>query len=86
MKVIVKSHAIARLKREKVYEVNEQLLTDIVNNPDEVLKGKKGRLIVHKVLDDKYILRVIYETHRDEIQIVTFYRARKKRYYRGGRR
>jgi len=34
-------------------------------------------------LGEEYILRVIYEEHEDEIQVITFYRAKKKRYFRG---
>ncbi|MFQ6061970.1 MAG: hypothetical protein ACE5KT_01725 [Methanosarcinales archaeon] len=50
------------------------------------MKGKKKRWIAHKVLDDTYILRVIYEIHAEveEKQIVSFYRAKKDRYYKGG--
>ena len=82
-RVVVKAHARERLEREKVYNVNEEVLIEIVRKPDEVASGKRNRYIGHKVLDENYILRVIYEEFEDEIQIVTFYRAKKKRYYRG---
>ncbi|MEA1964760.1 MAG: hypothetical protein U9O41_06500 [Candidatus Aerophobetes bacterium] len=82
-RIIVKSHAVERLKREKVYKIDEDTLIQIVKGPDEVVKGRGGRLIAHKILGKEYILRVIYEEYKDEIQIVTFYRAKKKRYFRG---
>ena len=60
-------------------------MIEFVKKPDEVVKGREKRLIAHKILGKEYILRVIYEEYEDEIQIITFYRAKKKRYYRGGR-
>jgi len=45
------------------------------------IKGEK--FIAHKILGEEYILRVIYEEYEDEIQVITFYRAKKKRYFRG---
>jgi len=84
-RVIVKAHAKERLNREKLYNVDEQVLIKIVKNPDELVYGRGNRLIAHKVLDKNYILRVVYEEFADQIQIVTFYRAKKERYYGGGK-
>jgi len=50
------------------------------------VQGSASRFIAHKTLDDTYILRVVYEETGNEIQVITFYRAKKKRYYRGGSR
>ena len=66
--------------------ISEETLIEIVEKPDEIVKGKGNRLLAHKVLDETYILRVVYEELESEIQIITFYRAKRKRYYRGGRR
>lgn len=84
-RIIVKSHVVKRLKREKVYKIDEDILIQAVKEPDEVVKGKGERFIAHKILGEEYILRVIYEEYQDEIQIITFYRAKKKRYFRGGK-
>ncbi len=83
-RIIVKPHAKERLEREKVYNVSEEALIEIIRKPDEIVSGKESRLIAHKVLDEDYILRVVYEEFKHEIQIITFYRAKRKRYYRGG--
>ena len=84
-RIIVKSDAVERLKREKVYKIDGNTLIQIVKEPDKVAKGKGERLIAQKILGEEYILRVIYEEYQDEIQIITFYRAKKKRYFRGGK-
>ena len=85
-RAVIKAHARTRLEREKVYNVSEETLIETVRKPDEVVKGKGNRLIAHKILDETYILRVIYQEFESEIQIITFYRAKKRRYYGGGQR
>ena len=78
-------HAKGRLKR---YGVNRELVVHIINNPDEVVRGKrKGeieRWIAHKLLDGEYILRVIYEVKNEDINVITLYISKRERYYRGG--
>jgi hypothetical protein len=85
-RAVITGHARSRLERDKTYSVSEQTLVDIVTGPDEVVRGEGNRMIAHRVLDEDYILRVVYEESESEIQIITFYRAKKKRYYRGGSR
>jgi len=78
-------HAEGRLKR---YGVNRELIVDAINNPAEVIRGKrKGeseRWIAHKLLDDEYLLRVIYEFKNEDINVITLYISKRERYYRGG--
>jgi len=84
-RVIVKNHARERLEREKVYNVTEEALIQIIREPDEIVSGRGNRLVAHKVLDEDYILRVVHEELEHEVQIITFYRAKRERYYRGER-
>ena len=78
-------HAEGRLKR---YGVNRKFIIETINNPDEVVKGKrKGeieRWIAHKLLDDEYMLRVVYEIKSGGINVMTLYISKRKRYHRGG--
>ena len=67
------------LKKHGFY-VSEEIVVDTVLNPDKVDIGKKGRLIAQKVIDEKHVLRVVYEEKNNEIVIVTFYPGRRKRY------
>ena len=84
-RIIVKVHAKERLEREKVYNISEEALIQIIKRPDEIVSGKGNRFVAHRVLDEDYILRVVYEELEHEFQIITFYRAKRKRYYRGER-
>ncbi|KAF5412970.1 MAG: hypothetical protein C5S47_00320 [Candidatus Methanogasteraceae archaeon] len=78
-------HAEGRLKR---YGVNRKFIIQTINNPDEVVRGKwKGeieRWVAHKLLDDEYMLRVVYEIENGDINVITLYISKRKRYYRGG--
>ena len=82
MRIRFTSHAKDKfliLERHGFY-VSEDMVKDVVLNPDKVEKGKKGRMVAQKVIDDEHVLRVVYEIENDEILIVTFYPGRRKRY------
>jgi hypothetical protein len=84
-RIHIRLHAENRLER---YGVDGGLVIDAINNPDEVVRGKrKGeieRWIAHKLLDDEYMLRVIYEVENEDIKVITLYTSERKRYYKGG--
>ena len=84
-RIIVKAHARERLEREKVYNITEETLIEIIKSPDEIVTGRGNRLVAHKVLDEDYILRVVHEESEHEVQVITFYRAKRERYYGGQR-
>lgn len=65
-------HAKERMKR---YNISTQQIEDALENPDRVIKGKFGRKIAQKRLNEKAI-RVIYEGNL----IITTYLARRERY------
>jgi len=76
MKIIISDHAEERIK---TYRLNKDLIIETIKKPDEVIKGYNKRLIAHKLLN-KYVLRVVYEKHEDEIIVVTVYPVEKERY------
>jgi|GEM_PF-4895847 len=84
-KVRLISHAKSRLER---YGINRRFVIEAVANPDEVVIGKnRGELerwIAHKLLDDEYMLRVVYEVKNEDISVITLYISKRRRYYRGG--
>ena len=82
-KISLISHAEARLER---YGINRRI--EAINNPDEVVRGKnRGELerwIAHKLIDNEYMLRAIYEVKDEGISVITLYISKRRRYYRGG--
>ena len=41
-------------------KISKEIIKDAILNPDEIVEGKKGRKIAHKVIENK-LLRIIYE-------------------------
>ena len=71
-KISLIPHAKARLER---YDISRRFVIEAINNPDEVVRGKnRGELerwIAHKLLDDEYMLRVVYEARNWDISVIT---------------
>lgn len=67
------------LKRHGIF-FDKKLIINAIKNPNNILTGSKNRLIAQKNINEKHILRVIYEETSDEIVVITFYPARRNRY------
>lgn len=50
-------------------------------NPDETIKGYKGCLIAHKLLNE-HVLRVVYMKIKEGLKVITVYPAKKERYWK----
>lgn len=60
--------------------LEEELVVNTVLNPATVLQGYGGRKIAQGPLDERRVLRVVYEERGDDIIVVTFYPGRRERY------
>ena len=85
MKIVFTKHAsvdkFAMLKKHK-FVANRKLIRDVVRNPeDEDKESDFPKIIVSKSIDEKHVLRVVYKRKGDIITVITFYPARKGRYY-----
>ena len=79
MKWIWTTHIERQLVERKI---PRKLVESTVNNPDEIVEGKGGRIIYHKMVREK-LLRVITEGDR----LITAYLTDKiDKYWEGGRR
>ena len=76
------NHAILKLQvlKEHGITVHEDFVREVINSPDKVEKGYRERLVAQKGLDEKHVLRVVYENKTDHIVIVTMYPGRRERY------
>ena len=79
MKIIIPPYAKQRIK---AYNLTEELVKNVLRNPDEIVKGYEERLIAHKLLND-HILRVVYIKIKEGLKVITVYPAKKERYWRG---
>ena len=82
MRVRLTLHAALRLARlsELGIEVTEALIADILAEPEKVEVGKYGRLIAQGPLDDRHVLRIVFEPNPDELVVITVNPGRRSRY------
>ncbi len=82
MKIVFTAHAKDKflILKEHGFPVDEELVVKTVENPDKVTHSRKRRLIAQKMIDEKHLLRVIYEIKSGKISVITFYPARRDRF------
>ncbi|MEK6819798.1 MAG: DUF4258 domain-containing protein [Nanoarchaeota archaeon] len=76
MKVIYTDYAEETIADRKI---NKEIIEDALKNPNEIIKGKNGRKIAHRIIKDK-LLRVVFEEDTKTYIVVTAYYAEPKRY------
>ena len=60
-------------------EISKQLVEKALNNPDDVVQGKKGRKIAHKLVGER-LLRVVFEPKEKSYIVITAYYAAPERF------
>ena len=60
--------------------IDKNFIEKILANPDKIERGYKSRLIAQGALDDKHILRIVYEENEKGIKVITMYPGRRTRY------
>lgn len=84
MKIVLTHHAQKKfkdlLKIGVIVSKRAVLLT--IKNPEHIdRESDKPKLIASKPIDSKHILRVVFKVEDDIITIITFYPAKRGRYY-----
>ncbi|QTA38474.1 DUF4258 domain-containing protein [Thermosipho ferrireducens] len=72
-------HALENLKSRGI---SKKLVEEILKNPDEIVTGKYGRTIYHKLIGNK-LMRVITENN---LIITVYYTSRVTKYWKGGKK
>lgn len=60
--------------------ISKKQIVRVVENPEKVNVGWKGRFIASARLNKEHVLRVVYEEVGNKKLVVTFYPARSERY------
>ena len=76
MKIVYTDYAEETISDRKI---SKKIIEDALKNPDEIIKGKRGRKIAHKVIRNK-LLRVIFEEDAKTYIVITVYYAKPERY------
>ena len=81
-KVSFCSHAEEKftILEEHGFIISRAKVLDAFKNPDKVEKGLNGRLIAQKAIDEKHVIRVVFEKKEKSYIIVTFYPGRRNYY------
>jgi len=62
------------------FTVAEETVIEAVRHPEKVERSRNNRFVAERAIDEEHLIRVVYEFRGDEIAIITFYPARKRRY------
>ena len=84
MKITYTKHAIGKFIKlfEQGTRVTKRDIFDALEAPDHIDDQTDfPKIIVSKKISEKLILRVVFKKEADIITVITFYPARKGRYY-----
>ncbi len=59
--------------------IDKELVLKSIRDPDEIIDGKLGRKVAHKVIHKK-LLRVIFEEEGKSYKVITVYFTSPQRY------
>lgn len=82
MKIIFTQHAELkfRILEEHGFKITEKQIEDTIRSPENVTKGRKGRLIAQRAISESHLIRVVYQEDEGIIRVVTFYPVRRRKY------
>jgi hypothetical protein len=87
LKIVIKEHASFEAERR---EISEELIKSVVQNPQQKIPSKKGRIIVQNKYYDKMenkemLIRVIGTETSEKFDVITAYKTSKvSKYWIGG--
>ena len=75
-------HALDKLEEEKErgFDVDEDLAREIVTRPYQVVPARAGRKFAQTPVDERHLLRVLFEEEAEELVIITVYIGTRKQY------
>ncbi len=83
-KIEIKPHAQKQLNER---QIPAEIVKDILHYPGQVLDSYKNRKIAQDVINhnkEQFLIRVVFEEHRDTIDVVTVYLTKKiAKYWEG---
>ena len=76
------AHALDKLKeeRERGFDVDEALAIEILSRPYQVAPARAGRRFAQSPIDERHLLRVLFEEETGGLVIITVYIAAREQY------
>ena len=68
-------HALQKLReeRERGFDVNEDLAIEILLHSYQMVPARAGRMFAQSLIDERHLLRVLFEEEADGLVIITVY-------------
>jgi len=81
-KIVFSYHSLEKIKilKEHGFNIIKKDIISTIRNPDKILRGYKGRKIAQKIINDRYLLRVVFLEENNIKKIITIYPGRRDRY------
>lgn len=75
-------HALDKLRqeRERGFDVDEALAMEILLQPDQLTPARAGRRFAQSPVDERHLLRVLFEEEGQGLVIITVYIGARKQY------
>ena len=76
------AHALDKLReeRERGFDVDENLAMEIVARPYQVAPARDGRMFAQSPVDERHLLRVLFEEEAGGLVIITVYIGAREQY------
>ena len=80
--VRITGHALQRLEEERNrgFDVGEDLAREILIRPYQTVPARDGRAFAQSPIDDRHLLRVLFEDDGDGLVIITAYIGARRQY------
>ena len=81
-KTVFSSHAENKfaILRRHGFDVSKGTIISALKKPDKIESGYKGRRIAQKIIDERHVIRVLFEELPKVMRVITFYPGRRQRY------
>ena len=75
-------HALQRLgeERERGFDINEDLAMEILLYPYQMVLARAARMFAQSPIDERHLLRVLFEEEADGLVIITVYVGARRQY------
>ena len=76
------AHALDKIRqeRDRGFDVSEDLATEILTRPYQVAPARDGRMFAQSPIDERHLLRVLFEEEAGGFVIITVYIAAREQY------
>ena len=78
----ITNHALEKLadERQRGFEVDERHAIEILRQPEQVTPARAGRKFAQSPIDERHLLRVLFEEEAEGLVIITVYIAARAQY------